>query len=234
MPGQRTAKTSRRRRIWWPIRDAIRTARRLSGSVPARSQHWTAGVSQWFGRLMWTPSTWCLRSGAENQPECYARVGVLRRWGEMINGAHAIIYSHDPEADRTFFKEVLALHHVDAGGGWLIFALPPAEVAVHPAEPGKPGHELFLMCRDIDAAVKELTGKGVTVEPRFHDEPWGRLAFIKLPGGGKLGVYQPRHPRALNASAPDALSSKPVKRNSTSSRSRTKSRSTASVNRRSG
>src|SRR5438067_10042837 len=79
----------------------------------------------------------------------------------MINGAHAIIYSHDPEADRTFFKEVLGLHHVDAGGGWLIFALPPAEVAVHPAEPGKPGHELFLMCRDIDAAVKELTGKGV-------------------------------------------------------------------------
>jgi len=60
MPGQRTAKASTRRRIWWPIRDAIRTARRLSGSVPARSQHWTAGVSQWFGRLMWTPSTWCL------------------------------------------------------------------------------------------------------------------------------------------------------------------------------
>src|SRR5437660_3692155 len=99
----------------------------------------------------------------------------------MINGAHAIIYSHDL---------------------------------------GKPGHEVFLMCRDIDAAVKELTGKGVTVEPRFHDEPWGRLAFLRLPGGGKLGVYQPRHPRALNASAPDTLSSKPVKRKLTSSKSR--------------
>src|SRR5207244_2059316 len=84
----------------------------------------------------------------------------------MINGAHAVVYSHDPEADRAFFKGVLGLHHVDAGGGWLIFALPPAEVAVHPAEPGKPGHELFLMCRDIDAAVKKLAGKGVTVEPR--------------------------------------------------------------------
>ena len=152
----------------------------------------------------------------------------------MINGAHAIIYSHDPEADRTFFKEVLGLHHVDAGGGWLIFALPPAEVAVHPAEPGKPGHELFLMCRDIDAAVKELTGKGVTVEPRFHDEPWGRLAFIKLPGGGNLGIYQPRHPLALKASAPEAVRSKPVKRNSTSSKSGTKSKPTAQANRRSG
>src|SRR5947207_15978660 len=86
----------------------------------------------------------------------------------MINGAHAVVYSHDPEADRAVFKGVLGLHHVDAGGGWLIFALPPAEVAVHPAEPGKPGHELFLMCRDIDAAVKKLAGKGVTVEPRFY------------------------------------------------------------------
>ena len=152
----------------------------------------------------------------------------------MIDGAHAIIYSHDPQADRTFFKEVLGLHHVDAGGGWLIFALPPAELAVHPAEPAKPGHELFLRCRDVDAVVKTLTGKGVTVEPRFYDESWGRLAFIKLPGGGKLGVYQPRHPRAPNPSAPGALRSKPVKRTSTSSKSRKKSRSTASVNRRPG
>jgi hypothetical protein len=129
---------------------------------------------------------------------------------------------------------MLGLHHLDVGAGWLIFALPPAELAIHPAEPGKPGHELFLLCRDIDAAVKELKGKGVTVEPRFYDEPWGRLVFIELPGGGKLGVYQPRHPRALTASVPEAVSSKPVKRNSTSSKSRTKSRSTTSANRRSG
>src|SRR5467141_2068352 len=120
----------------------------------------------------------------------------------MINGAHAIIYSTDPEADRTFFKDVLGLHHVDAGGGWLIFELPPAEVAVHPAERGKPGHELFLLCDDVDATVKELRGAGVTVERRLYDEAWGRLAFIRLPGGGKLGIYQPRHPRASQGTRP--------------------------------
>jgi hypothetical protein len=79
--------------------------------------------------------------------------------GEMIDRTHAIIHSHDPEVDRTFFNEVLGLHHVDPGGGWPIFALPPAEVAIHSAEPGNPGHELFLLCRDIDAAGKELTSK---------------------------------------------------------------------------
>ena len=94
----------------------------------------------------------------------------------MIDGVHAIIYSHDPEADRTFFKEVLGLHHVDAGGGWLIFALPPAEVAVHPAEPGKPGHELFLMCRDIDTAVKDgriKRGDVVVLEAMGGGFTWG-------------------------------------------------------------
>ena len=117
----------------------------------------------------------------------------------MINGAHAIIYSKDAEADRAFFKDVLGLPHVDAGGGWLIFELPPAEVAFHPDEAGKPGGEIYLMCDDIDAAVKELKAQGVTVEPRLYDERWGRLAFIRLPGGGRLGIYQPRHPRASGA-----------------------------------
>ena len=117
----------------------------------------------------------------------------------MINGAHAIIYSKDAPADRAFFKDVLGLPHVDAGSGWLIFELPPSEVAFHPAEAGKPGHEIYLMCDDIDAAVKELKGKGVTVEPRLYDERWGRLAFIRLPGGGRLGIYQPRHSRASSA-----------------------------------
>ena len=115
----------------------------------------------------------------------------------MINGAHAIIYSQDAEADRTFFKDVLGLNHVDAGDGWLIFALPPAEVAVHPAEPGKPGHELFLLCDDIDAVVKDLITRGVAVEPQLYDERWGRLAYIRLPGGARLGIYQPRHPRPV-------------------------------------
>ena len=117
----------------------------------------------------------------------------------MIDGAHAIIYSNDAVADREFFKDVLGLPHVDAGGGWLIFELPPAEVAFHPAESGKPAHELYLMCNDIDAAVKELKGRGVGVEAPLYDERWGRLAFIRLPGGGRLGIYQPRHPRASGA-----------------------------------
>jgi catechol 2,3-dioxygenase-like lactoylglutathione lyase family enzyme len=119
----------------------------------------------------------------------------------MINGAHAIIYSHDAEADRKFLADVLGLRSVDAGGGWLIFGLPPSEVAVHPDEAGKPGHELYLLCDDIDATVAELETKGVTVEDRLYDEPWGLLAFIRLPGGGKLGIYQPRHPRAPSWSA---------------------------------
>jgi predicted enzyme related to lactoylglutathione lyase len=111
----------------------------------------------------------------------------------MITGAHAIIYSADAELDRAFFKDVLGLGSVDAGGGWLIFALPPAELAVHPAEAGKPGHELYLLCDDIDAAVTELEGKGIAVDRPLYDEPWGRLAFFRLPGGGKLGIYQARH-----------------------------------------
>src|SRR5579864_258426 len=113
----------------------------------------------------------------------------------MINGAHAIIYSHDADADRIFFMDVLGLHSVDAGGGWLIFGLPPAEVAVHPQEPGKPGHELYLMCADLEATLTDLKGKGASVEPRLYDERWGRLAFLQLPGGARLGIYQPRHPR---------------------------------------
>jgi predicted enzyme related to lactoylglutathione lyase len=113
----------------------------------------------------------------------------------MINGAHAIIYSTDADADRAFFQDVLALRSVDAGGGWLIFALPPAELAVHPAEPGTESHELYLLCEDIDATVTELEGKRVHVERPFVDQPWGRLAYMHLPGGGRLGIYQPRHPQ---------------------------------------
>ena len=113
----------------------------------------------------------------------------------MINGAHAIIFSSDATADRAFFNEVLGLGSVDSGGGWLIFALPPAELAVHPAEVGKPGQELYFLCDDIDSTTTELEGKGIAVERPFYDQPWGRLAFVRLPGGGKLGIYQPRHPR---------------------------------------
>ena len=149
----------------------------------------------------------------------------------MINGAHVIIYSRDAEADRTFLKDVLGLGNVDAGGGWLIFGLPPTEVAVHPNEAGKPGHELYLLCDDIDATVKDLKSKRVTVEPRLYDQPWGRLAFIRLPGGGKLGVYQPRHPRATKWSAPKPLESNEVKHTSSNARPRTKSKSTTGTGR---
>jgi catechol 2,3-dioxygenase-like lactoylglutathione lyase family enzyme len=113
----------------------------------------------------------------------------------VINGAHAIIFSSDAEADRAFFQNVLGLRSVDAGGGWLIFALPPAELAVHPAAPGIASHELYLLCDDIEATVTELEGKGVSAERPFVDQRWGRLAFIRLPSGGRLGIYQPRHPQ---------------------------------------
>jgi predicted enzyme related to lactoylglutathione lyase len=118
----------------------------------------------------------------------------------VINGAHAIVFSNDPESDRAFFREVLGLGSVDAGGGWLIFALPPSELAVHPAEAGKPSQEIYLTCEDIDRTLRELEGRRITVEQPLYDEPWGRLAFIRLPGGGKLGIYEPRHPRPEHSS----------------------------------
>lgn len=116
----------------------------------------------------------------------------------MINGAHAIIYSRDPEADRVFFRDVLGLRFVDAGGGWLIFALPPAEVAVHPDESGG-RHELYLLCEDIDRTVADLESREVRIERPIHDREWGRIAMIHLPGGGALGIYQPKHPLAIQA-----------------------------------
>jgi catechol 2,3-dioxygenase-like lactoylglutathione lyase family enzyme len=112
----------------------------------------------------------------------------------MINGIHAIIYSRDAEADRAFFRDLLGFPAVDAGAGWLIFALPPAEIAVHPAEhSGK--HELYLMCTDVHAEVARLTGHGVSCGD-VSEEAWGRLTTIRLPGGGALGLYEPRHPLA--------------------------------------
>ena len=113
----------------------------------------------------------------------------------MIIGSHVIVYSRDADADRAFFRDVLNYPHVDAGGGWLIFKLPPAEVAVHPVD-GAPSHELYLMCDDINSTVEDLTAKGVT-GAAVTDEGWGLLTTIRLPGGGELGLYEPRHPRAI-------------------------------------
>jgi catechol 2,3-dioxygenase-like lactoylglutathione lyase family enzyme len=112
----------------------------------------------------------------------------------MINGAHVIIYSKDAEADRSFFKDVLGFHHVDAGHGWLIFALPPAEVACHSGDENNQ-HELYLMCDDLVAMMSALDAKGIHCSD-VQEPPWGRLTKITLPGGGTLGLYQPKHPTA--------------------------------------
>ena len=117
----------------------------------------------------------------------------------MIEGAHSIIHSSDPEADRAFFRDVLRLPNVDAGGGWLIFGLPPAEVAFHPAE-SSVKHELYLMVRDIEKFVGQMGERSVPCTA-IDDERWGRLIEITLPGGGALGVYEPRHERPPPAPA---------------------------------
>jgi len=111
----------------------------------------------------------------------------------MITGAHAIIYSTNAEADRAFLNDVLKLTNIDAGGGWLIFALPPAELAVHPSERNDV-HELFLMCDDVKAFVLEMRKHHIACD-RVQDRGYGLVTELKLPAGGKLGVYQPRHAR---------------------------------------
>ena len=110
----------------------------------------------------------------------------------MITGAHTVLYSPDADALRAFFRDVLGFPSVDAGGGWLIFGLPPSELAAHPGE--APGSELYLMCDDLEATMAELQAKGVELGP-VSDQGWGRVTTIALPHGGGLGLYEPRHPR---------------------------------------
>jgi predicted enzyme related to lactoylglutathione lyase len=114
-----------------------------------------------------------------------------------IIGAHAILYTNDAVADRAFFADVLGLASVDAGEGWLIFALPPAELAAHPASADGRGYELYLMCDDIEATVRELTAKGVQFGGGVTEQRWGLITAMQLPGGGRLGLYQPRHASPL-------------------------------------
>jgi hypothetical protein len=111
----------------------------------------------------------------------------------MLIGAHSVIYSTNAEADRVFFRDVLKLRSVDGGGGFLIFALPPTEVAVHPGNDNDK-HELFLMCADVEAFIAEMKKRNVACS-KAQDQRWGLLTQVTLPGGGKLGVYQPRHAR---------------------------------------
>jgi len=121
----------------------------------------------------------------------------------MINGAHVIIYSADAEKDRAFFRDVLSLGHVDVGGGWLIFGLPPSELAVHPAS-GNGTHELYLMCDDVNAFIAKMQARGIECSA-VESLGWGMRTQIRLPGGGQLAVYQPRHAR------PEAKSAAPAR-----------------------
>jgi len=151
---------------------------------------------------------------AQEAPNTYARntigrtahlmavpgVGIETEYTRrMIHGAHVIIYSKDAEADRAFFRDVLKYDSVDAGHGWLIFAMPPAEVAVHPSEENDV-HELFLMCDDVQALIAEMKKKKVKCSP-VDEQRWGSITRLTLPGGGKLGVYQPKHPSPLKTRA---------------------------------
>ncbi|MEV6103766.1 VOC family protein [Streptomyces sp. NPDC051940] len=108
-----------------------------------------------------------------------------------------ILYSRDAEADRAFLRDVLGYPHVDAGRGWLIFRLPPAEAAVHPTD-GEPKHQLYLMCDSVESTVAELMSRGVEFTSPVTDQGWGRLTSLRLPGGGELGLYEPRHPVAYD------------------------------------
>jgi hypothetical protein len=138
----------------------------------------------------------------------------------MIIGAHSIIYSKKPEADREFLKDVLGFPHVDVGHGWLIFGLPPAEVAVHPSDENGL-HELYLMTDDVEALIASMKERGIEATA-ISEQRWGALTQVTLPGGGKLGIYQPRHasppqhvPRTARARA-----AAPAKRKASSARKR--------------
>lgn len=111
----------------------------------------------------------------------------------MIDGVHAIVFSPAAEEVKAFFQDTLGLANVDAGSDWLIFALPPAELAVHPAE--RPGHDLYLITSHLDATVAELAGRGIALARPITEQAWGRVTALALAGGTEIGLYEPRHPR---------------------------------------
>jgi hypothetical protein len=151
----------------------------------------------------------------------------------MIIGAHSIIYSTHPEADRAFLRDVLELAYVDVGDGWLVFALPPAEVAVHPSGENDV-HEFYLMCDDVEALVAQMKKRRVACTP-VEQQSWGLLTRLTLPGGGKLGIYEPRHARPKAARAPKSKAVRtPTRSKSAAARARkTAGRGTATSTRRS-
>jgi catechol 2,3-dioxygenase-like lactoylglutathione lyase family enzyme len=117
----------------------------------------------------------------------------------MISGAHIVVYSKDAEADRAFFRDALGFNSVDAGHGWLIFSLPPGEAAFHSSDENGP-HELYFMCESLRAEMAALAKKGIKCS-EVHEERWGSITKIHLPGGGDIGLYQPKHPTALGISS---------------------------------
>jgi predicted enzyme related to lactoylglutathione lyase len=124
----------------------------------------------------------------------------------MINGIHALLYSRDVDAARGFLRDVLSLPSIDIGGGWLVFAGPPAELAVHPlgdddGDGPEGGMQLYLMCDDIKATVEELESKGVEITKPVRDEGYGLFTALRVPGGGELALYEPLHPTALGLTA---------------------------------
>lgn len=125
----------------------------------------------------------------------------------MITGIHALLYSKDADATRALVRDVLGFSSVDAGHGWLIFALPPAELGIHPEEEGGEGRsELYLMCDNIESTISDLRKKGVEIARPVSDQGWGRVTAIRLPGGGELGLYEPRHPTVLGVAIEQAIS----------------------------
>lgn len=114
----------------------------------------------------------------------------------MITGQHSIIYTADADADRAFFRDVLEFPTTDAGEGWLIFRMPPAELAFHPIHEAA-AHEIYLMCDDVQETVETLTAKGVEFTTPISDRGWGLMTSIRTPGGSEIGLYEPRHPTAI-------------------------------------
>lgn len=115
----------------------------------------------------------------------------------MLIGTHTILFSADAEADRAFFRDVLEFASVDAGDGWLIFKLPPGELACHPGEGPMASHQLYLICDDVHAEVARLKAAGVEFTEEISNQGWGLLTAMKTPSGGELGLYQPTHPTAI-------------------------------------
>jgi hypothetical protein len=140
----------------------------------------------------------------------------------MIIGAHSIVYSKMPGADRAFLRDVLGFPSVDAGDGWLIFGLPPSEVAVHPSEENDV-HEFYLMCDDVEALVAAMNKRKISCSP-IQNQGWGLLTQVSLPGGGKLGIYQPRHarPKAMAVKKTARRKKAPARRKKTTARTKKK------------